>query len=243
MKREFRKETMFRNFLALLYPLRCPICDEIPEFGESVCPECEKKLVFIKEPFCMKCGKPLEDERAEFCYDCSMKKHVFESGRALFVYQGIIRDSLYRFKYQNKREYAHFYARQTVRRYKGWMTRMGIEAIIPIPLHKRRKQERGYNQAGLYARCLGKELGLPVEENLLVRVRHTTPQKELSENERKNNLKKAFKCRRNVVQFKKILLVDDIFTTGSTMDAAAEVLKNIGIQKVYFVCISIGRGL
>lgn len=234
---------MFQDFLSLLYPLRCPICDAIPEFGDAICPECEKKLVLIREPFCMKCGKPLEDERAEFCYDCTMKKHVFENGRALFVYQGIIRDSLYRFKYNNKREYAYFYAQQTARRYGGWITRMGIEAIIPIPLHKSRKKERGYNQAGLYAHYLGKELRLPVEEKLLVRVRRTIPQKELSENERKNNLKKAFKCRRNVVQFKKILLVDDIFTTGSTMDAAAEALKSIGIQKVYFVCISIGRGL
>ncbi len=234
---------MFRDFLSLLYPLRCPICDGIPEFGESICPECEKKLVFMTEPFCMKCGKPLDDGRAEFCYDCTMKKHVFESGRALFVYQGVIRDSLYRFKYQNKREYAYFYAQRTAGLYEGWIMRMGIEAIVPIPLHKRRKRERGYNQAGLYARYLGKELGLPVEENLLVRVRHTTPQKELSENERKNNLKKAFKCQRNVVQFKKILLVDDIYTTGSTMDAAAEALKSIGIQKVCFICISIGRGL
>ena len=234
---------MFQNFLSLMYPLRCPVCDGIPEFGESICPACEKKLVFIREPFCMKCGKPLEDGRTEFCYDCTVKKHAFESGRALFVYQGIVKDSLYRFKYQNKREYACFYAQCTFRQYGRWIRRMGIEAVIPIPLHKRRMRERGYNQAGLYAKYLGKELGLPVEDDFLIRVRYTTPQKELNENQRKNNLKKAFKCQRNVVQFKKILLVDDIFTTGSTMDAAAEALMSTGIQKVYFSCISIGRGL
>lgn len=77
----------------------------------------------------------------------------------------------------------------------------------------------------------------------MIRVKQTVPQKRLNDTQRKNNLKKAFKCPGNIVQFKKILLVDDIYTTGSTMDAAAEILKDMGIQKVFFVCISIGRGL
>lgn len=234
---------MFRNLLSVMYPPRCPICDGIPEYGQEICPACEKKLDYLKEPFCKKCGKPLEDERAEFCYDCGKGNHVFECGRALFVHRGAVRDSLYRFKYQNRREYAYFYAGQTARCYGGWIRQMGVEGIVPIPLHRKRKQERGYNQAGLYARYLGKELHLPVEEKLLIRVKQTIPQKELNDVQRKNNLKKAFKCSGNIVQFKKILLVDDIYTTGSTMDAAARVLKNMGVQKVFFVCIGIGRGL
>ena len=97
-------------------------------------------------------------------------------------------------------------------------------------------------KAELFAKEIGKRTGIPVETKLLYRCINTRPQKELNDQERKKNLKKAFTIAQNIVQLRKVLLVDDIYTTGSTVDAAAECLKVSGIQEVYVLCISIGRG-
>ncbi len=232
-----------RCLLNLIYPRRCPVCEAVLEPGKLICKVCREKLLFIEEPVCKKCGKPLDSETAEYCYDCGKKQHSYEAGKAVFLYHGGIRDSLYRYKYSNKREYACFYAAETVRQYGSWIKDRGVDAVVPIPLHKIRQHRRGYNQAELYARMLGEMLELPVFPKALIRVENTRPQKELNDAERKNNLKKAFKCRESIVQSKCILLVDDIYTTGSTIDAAAKELKNAGVEKVFFICVSIGRGL
>ena len=229
--------------IELIYPRRCPGCETILESGTTICGKCYTKLTYITEPSCKKCGKPLENETAEYCYDCIRKNHAYDSGKAVFAYQGVIKESLYRFKYSDKRDYAYFYAVETVERYGKWIRNRGIDGIVPIPLHRKRRRKRGYNQAELYARFLGELLDIPVHSKMLIRVENTRPQKNLNDAERKNNLKKAFKCRENIVQSKCILLVDDIYTTGSTIDAAAEELKSAGVQTVFFACVSIGRGL
>ncbi len=189
----------------------------------------------------MRCGKPLSNQRKEYCFDCESRSYNFTQGKALWVYGKLEKASIYRFKYQNKREYAKIYASELTQRYGTWIRNRKIQAIIPIPLHKSRKKKRGYNQAEILAKEMGKILGIPVYANLLVRVRDTKPQKTLDEAERKNNLKRAFKMSENIVQLKYILLVDDIYTTGSTLDAAAAVLKAAGALQVYTCCISIGK--
>lgn len=236
-------KNMVNWVIDLIYPRRCPGCETTLNAKTIICNTCQAKLIYIEEPACKKCGKPLDNEVIEYCYDCIRKKHVYDAGKAVFAYQGVIRDSLYRFKYSDKRDYAYFYAIETVERYGKWITNRGVDAIVPIPLHKKRRKKRGYNQAELYARFLGELLDIPVYTKMLIRVEDTKPQKDLNDTERKNNLKKAFKYSENIVQSKCILLVDDIYTTGSTMDAAAEELKVAGVQKVYFACVSIGRGL
>ena len=117
-----------------------------------------------------------------------------------------------------------------------------VDALVPVPLHPTRKRKRGYNQAELLALEIGKQLGLLVENNWLIRTKNTVPQKLLNGQERRNNLKKAFKLCRNDVKLKSIIVIDDIYTTGSTMDAVAQVLKNAGIERVYCVCAAIGKG-
>lgn len=117
-----------------------------------------------------------------------------------------------------------------------------MEAVIPVPIHKNRRKKRGYNQAELFARELGKLLELPVDGEILVRTKDTTPQKKLDDRERKNNLKKALKIGKDSVQWKKVLVVDDIYTTGSTVDAAALVLKEAGVEEIYVLSIAIGKG-
>ena len=96
----------------IVFPPRCPVCDEVIYVGTDTCEDCRKKVICIGEPSCKKCGKPLEDQRREYCTDCMRKKHYFSQGKAVFVYQGEIRQSMYRFKYSNKREYADFYAKE-----------------------------------------------------------------------------------------------------------------------------------
>lgn len=235
------------NIIHFLFPRRCPICDKAMFSSvfletELCCLKCGKIPKYIQEPVCKKCGKPIENERAEYCCDCQKHGRNFVQGKALWLYEGKVKQSMYRFKYQNRQEYARYYGSEIVRVYGEWIGRNKIEAIIPIPLHRARKRKRGYNQAELLAKEIGREMGIPVYPNYLQRVRGTKAQKKLGEKERKNNLKKAFKTQENKVQLSHILLVDDIYTTGSTMNEAALELKRAGIEQVYCISVCIGRG-
>lgn len=249
------------GLLHLLYPKRCPICDGVvrPKKGMEflvggrkewipavryypICDTCRKRITYVQEPVCKQCGKPLEEERQELCSDCSRKNHVFLQGKAPWVYKGAVKESVYRLKYSNRREYAISYAQEMVGRYGDWLGRRKLDAIIPIPLHRKRKSQRGYNQAELISRELGRLIQVPVRSDVLLRCVNTRPQKELNDKERKNNLKKAFKIAKNGVQLDCVLLVDDIYTTGSTMDGAAQALKDAGVSRVYVISVSIGRG-
>lgn len=190
----------------------------------------------------MKCGKPLTEERAEYCPDCRRRTYSFEKGRAAFVYDGVMRGSISRFKYHNRREYADFYADEILKRYGRMLRSWQAEALIPVPIHKSRMRKRGFNQAALVAERMGERLGIPVEKDLLVRVKKTKAQKNLSDAERRENLKNAFQVSGNELKLKRVVLVDDIYTTGSTLDAGASVLREAGAEKVYFLSICIGRG-
>lgn len=230
------------DFWQLMFPVRCPVCDGILFPGDMICQECKTRIKVIEGAVCSKCGKPLSDERREYCSDCVKKRHPYQQGKAVFVYEGAIKGSLYRFKYSNKREYATFYAGAAAERYKDWIKAKGIEAIAPIPMYFWKKRLRGYNQAEVFARALGAEIGIKVDTKLVKRIRNTIPQKELSGAERVQNLKNAFQFSSDIVKYKKIMLVDDIYTTGSTMDAVTEVMLAAGVEEIYYICISIGEG-
>lgn len=232
------------RLLNLIYPRRCPLCDGLTgSYDRLVCKECRGKVPLLVEPLCKKCGKPLEKEEAEYCEDCGRKTHAYTKGRAAFAYDELMRASISRFKYRNRREYADFYVQELLRSCAGSVRSWGPEALIPIPLHKSRMRSRGFNQAELVARGLGEILEIPVENALLVRAKRTRPQKDLNYRERAENLKNAFQVTQNDVELKKVLLIDDIYTTGSTVDAAAKALKERGVEKVYFLSICIGRGV
>ena len=116
------------------------------------------------------------------------------------------------------------------------------DAIIPVPLHYKRMRQRGYNQAKLFAEALGKAWNIPVKHRLVVRHKNTQPLKQLNPAQRQNNLKKAFKLAQNDVKLKTIIIVDDIYTTGSTIDSVARVFLQAGVHKVFFVTLAIGKG-
>ena len=190
----------------------------------------------------MKCGKELAEEEEEYCTDCRRHRHLFDRGRALFVYKSIS-DSIYRFKYKGRREYAAYYAECMAERLGEWIVRCRPDALVPVPIHNSKRHVRGYNQAEALAKELGLILNIPVESNLIKRVRRTAPMKDLSAFERQNNLKRAFKICRNDVKLSTIIIIDDIYTTGSTIDAMSYELRRAGVKRIYFAALAIGKGL
>ena len=143
-----------------------------------------------------------------------------------------MKKSMYAFKYNNRREYAGFYAKELIERYgdiiKGWRA----QALIPVPLHPSRYRARGYNQAEVLAREIGRQTGIKVDTETVVRVKKTTPQKELNDRERNINIENAFQIAKNGVKYKNIIVVDDIYTTGATVDGCALALKAGGADRV-----------
>lgn len=229
-------------FLDLMFPRRCPVCDRpVAPFGSLVCTACEQTITYIRQLVCFKCGKPLMREEQEYCHDCAVQRHFFDRGIALFEYKSVA-DSLYRFKYKGRQEYGAYYASCMAKRCSGFIKACRPDALVPVPIHKSRRYMRGYNQAEVLARELSVLTGIPMVSDLILRVRKTVPMKDLSAKERQNNLKRAFKICRNDVKLNTIIIIDDIYTTGSTIDAMSLELRNIGVKRIYFMTLAIGRG-
>ena len=241
MKNPFK--FFYGMLLDLLYPRRCPVCDKaVKPFGSLICEECTKKIKYVKAPYCQKCGKELRDKRALFCHDCAHKEHKYDRGMALFSYPSVA-ESIYRFKYHGRQEYAAYYAQRMARVLGEKILSLHPDALVPVPIHSSKKVVRGYNQAEVLAKELGRILNIPVETKLIKRVRKTVPMKELPVGERQNNLKKAFKICHNDVKLITIVIIDDIYTTGSTIDAMAYELRQAGIKHIYFATLAIGNGI
>ncbi len=233
---------VWSGLLQVLFPLRCPVCDEIVrQAGEKICLKCMSVPKLLTPPWCMKCGKKLAGEE-EYCSDCKEKSHFFIRGRALYEY-GSAAPMIYRFKYGGRREYADFFGEQIAEYLGDFIRRTDADALVPVPLHRKRKAVRGYNQAELLAKALGKAMKIPVAADLVVRVKNTEPLKYENPKERQNNLKKAFLIRQNDVKLKRVIIVDDIYTTGSTMDEIARALREAGIEKVYCIALACGAGI
>lgn len=225
-----------------VFPRHCPVCDKIVKpLGEKICQECRGKLLYVFEPKCKKCGKKLQDVEKEYCFDCATKRHFYDQGAALYEYTSV-KSAIYRLKYQKRCENAIFFGEEAAMFLGPQIREWKAEVIIPVPLHRTKKNVRGYNQAELLAKSLGSRLGIPVDTTLMERCKKTVPQKELDERARQNNLKKAFKICRNDVKLNSIILLDDIYTTGSTIDAMALEFKKNGVGKVYFIALAIGEG-
>ena len=226
-------------FLDMLYPRRRPVCHDIAVPGGSrICNVCREKLKPITGPRCFRCSKPLKREEQEYCKDCR-KTRLFDQGIGIFPYGSVLQESLFKLKYGKRQEYGSFYGQIAAVYSREIIRNWGVEIIIPIPLHRKRMEKRGYNQAELIAEALGKTLCIPVDSRLMKRKVNTRPQKELDYRERKQNMKNAFFLK-GENRYRRILLVDDIYTTGSTIEAAAELLKRNGAENVFFLTIAMG---
>lgn len=225
--------------LRMLYPQTCYFCGKISE--TPICGECIKKVTYVKEPRCKKCGKPIRYKEQEYCLDCQRKSFSYEQGRSLWIHKGAVPWSIYQFKYHNRRVFGEFYAEELFRLYGEKIKEWGIDVIVPVPLHPRRRRMRGYNQTEIIAKHLGKLTGIPVEKNWVRRIRYTEPQKKLNDKERRKNLENAFCIQKQCREYERVLLIDDIYTTGSTIDTIAKQLLEKCNKKTWFLTISIGQ--
>lgn len=216
------------QFLDALFPPRCPICDEIIGSKEVLHRECYQKL----RPY------PMRNIVNE--YGRRQSENNLDDGRTLFAYEKEAKSMMYRFKYDNRRDYASFFAKEITRRYKGWMEQNKIDLIVPVPMYKKNEKARGYNQANCLAKELSKEMEIAWNGRLVKRIKKTPALKNLSAEKRKNNLKNAFHMEEDIVKYSYILIVDDIYTTGSTAQELAGVLKAHGAKKVYIITVCKG---
>lgn len=239
---------MLKTFIDILYPRRCPICGDIamPK-GELACPACRINLKPIKEPKCKKCSKPIESAEKEYCHDCEIKAHHYIKGYAMWVYDAAMKKSMAEFKFHGRREYGDFYVDEIISHYGEEIKQIAPDILVPIPIHKHKQLQRGYNQADILAGRIGEKLGIPVLSSLLIRDKNTLPQKQLNDKERLRNLEKAFSYSkvesekyRNIIR--RVILIDDIYTTGSTIEACTNILLQNGVEEVYFVSVCIGKG-
>jgi ComF family protein len=226
--------TRFKRIaLDLLFPQWCIGCGRE---GNYICERCRQSLTLISPPVCPRCGKPQHNDG--LCPDCVNGDITIDGIRAPFVFDGVIRRAIHELKYRNLRALAlpladllYEYLRDNA---------VPGEVLVPVPLHRKRFRERGYNQSALLARQLGKLTGLPVVEDGLVRHRHTLPQvRTAGVDERRENVINAFSCPEEGLMGKNIILVDDVTTSGATLNACAEVLKSSGITTVWGLVVAI----
>ncbi|MCR4672188.1 MAG: ComF family protein [Lachnospiraceae bacterium] len=238
----------------IVYPAVCPVCGDklpfAPAFRAGGSParmrvheKCRDSFMLIEEPYCLKCGKPVQAEGDEYCYDCLHTDHQFERGRSLWIYSDAAAASIFAYKYGGRQEYAKFYAEEVWRNLKDYIKDADPDILVPVPISPAKLAERGFNQAELIAGNIGDLAGIKTYGDLLFRVRKTTPQKELGRNARLANLRKAFRVREDAdIQGLRIMLVDDVYTTGATADACSRALKEAGAEQVWVLTLCTGAG-
>ncbi len=234
-----------RIILDSIYPKSCVVCASPLEFDrrnqkERMHEECKRFLKPLTGPVCCKCGKSVSEDDT-LCEDCKKTERTFDGAVAVFEYNTAIKESVYRFKYNNKREYAASFAYMIEKTHGEIIRLWKPDVIIPVPMHAEKKKVRGYNQAELLAKETADIFGIRMDADALVRKKMTVPQKELSTGNRYKNLNGAFGVRKDLTG-RRVLLIDDIYTTGATFDACAQTLKSAGAAKVYGTSLCIGRG-
>ncbi|MBI4373899.1 MAG: ComF family protein [Deltaproteobacteria bacterium] len=219
--------------LDFIFPRRCLACRLISK--EPLCPPCLEKFPVLPASHCPRCARPFFNTSLEgmthLCGDCLVSSPPYRKVYALGLYQGLLSDLIGRMKYRKEERLADFLG-ESLAEALGEET-IQADLIVPVPLHPERLRERGFNQASRIAESLGKLLGTQVEKYDLVRCRETPHQTTLSREERLKNLKGAFRIARSEkFDGKKLLLVDDVYTTGATLTASTKVLLEAGAKEV-----------
>ena len=227
-----------------IFPKRCVFCDGLLARRERhLCSKCRSRMPApIREPRCQRCGKPLSSNEQEYCYDCVEYEQKYDRGIGIFTYQDPLKQALMRFKFKGRKEYGDFMGRLMCLYGEEFIKQIQPQIILPVPVHRKKLCARGYNQAEVLARVISRGFSIPIRTDLVLRRKFTKAHKELNRKERKKNLEQAFWAKHEVGAYKKVLLVDDIYTTGSTINAIAGKLKQEGVKEVYFLCLCIGKG-
>ncbi|MGQ9520232.1 MAG: double zinc ribbon domain-containing protein [Candidatus Fervidibacter sp.] len=232
-----------------LYPPRCGVCHRFCD--GSICQGCQSQWVKIAHPYCLWCGKPF-DPRAKtspLCGVCLQGRYKFDYARSAVIYEGIARETVHAFKLKGKPRLAEPMGKLMAELLENALNGESVplpspwlrpDFLVPVPLHPKTQRDRGYNQAALLAEVVGRHLDIPVEPNLLAQIRPMRPQATLSERERWENVKDAFEVvKPELVKGRAVVVVDDVMTTGSTLNEIAKVLKRAGARRVY--CLTFAR--
>lgn len=235
--------------LEALYPsnIYCISCGSIIDRTRdyALCDACMEKFHWLGQKTCAKCGKLLqEDYRHQLCYDCRQHGHSFDKGYTCVQYSLYERGVLMDYKYKGK----SYIGRKLgdILHDRMALTDETFDLVIPVPLHRKKLIRRGYNQAQIMARQLAGRWGIPCAADVLERARDTRPMKGLGAFERYENLQDAFvvsKGSEHRIQGKRLLLVDDIYTTGSTMDACSEPLRHAGAERICCLTFACGANV
>lgn len=227
------------GLLDFFLPKVCLVCGKPPAPGSglALCPDCEGRIVRVASPRCPRCGKVFAARQGtdHLCGPCQTEPPPFGRARAAMVYEGPVAEAIKRFKYGRRLEWLPVL--------QAWLRspdcRELVDAadlLVPVPLHTRRLQERGFNQALLLARAFPQK---PLAREALVRVRYTQPQSGLNPRERRENVRRAFAVARpEEVQGKVVLLIDDVYTTGATVRECARVLLKAGAREVNVLTVA-----
>jgi ComF family protein len=224
-----------RHLLDAILPPQCLSCRALVAEPGQLCGECWRRVRFIEAPFCSCCGRPFAFETGPdtLCGDCAAARPAFTGARAVMIYDDDSRDLVLGFKRGDRLEGAPAFG--------SWMARSGRELleaadiVVPVPLHRRRLFTRRFNQAAVLAQAIGKSAGIPVLTDALQRIRATPSQAGLTRSGRFRNVRGAFAVRarrREILRGRAVVLVDDVMTTGATVDACSRVLLRAGAARV-----------
>ncbi len=221
------RSELINAFLDFLLPHDCLLCGQEMSGGQ-ICANCRDYLPVVGSPFCRRCGRPVKKEGS--CHYCRKQTHV-ERGRAWMLFVPPADRLMYHFKYRNKRRLARIFGRALSLIIKSDHELAQSELIIPVPLHWWKKARRGYNQAMLIAREIGRDCGIDVAD-ILRRSRHTRTQTRLDLDQRRENVANAFVLKKHDLKDRRLLLVDDVMTTGATINECRRVLLAAGARSV-----------
>ena len=229
-------QVLYRGFWTALDWMYPPTCAGCGEPGYRLCFNCQKEIKFITGPVCRHCGLPLDGQR-DICEACQVERPAFTALRSLARYEGVIRACVHSLKYHRNQALGDFFAGPLAELVlkSGW----NLDLVMPVPLSPIRQTERGYNQAALLARPVALNLGLPSTAYGLKRTRNTQSQVELNADQRRVNLIGAFEAIPDLVAGKRVLLVDDVTTTGSTLRECTQALLEGGASAVH--CLTLAR--
>ena len=218
------------TFLDLVFPLSCIVCQRE---GHYVCDGCEAKLPKLEAPYCTSCARPGSGTP---CWWCKATEPAFDGITTPYLFTGPVREAVHSLKYRGVRAAAPAIAKLIAAALNS--NSVDADLLIPVPLHPRRERQRGYNQSALLGKEVSRLSDIPVYENAMRRVRDAPPQVSMkSAEERLRNIRGAFECVGDV-EGKRILLVDDVVTTGSTMSACATPLKAAGAASVWGLALA-----
>ncbi len=226
---------MLNNFLNILFPETCPSCagrshdHSIAPF----CSECWQSLAVYNGPKCQRCSKPLVSDVSILCGECIQDEPAFTYADIFSLYDGPLKKAINLLKYHGVKRLSKPLSNLLSR-----IKLPQVDTVIPIPLHQKRLRQREYNQSALIAYHVAKRLERPLVTDCLIKIKDTPPQVGLSSKNRRLNIKNAFEVRSNNIKGGKILLIDDVVTTGATIRECSGVLKKAGVRSVYVIALA-----